>query len=110
MLAIGRALMTNADLLLLDEPSEGLAPLIVRGIGELILSLKQEGLSILLVEQNVTMATRVADYVYVISNGQHRLRRGCPRLQNRHHGAGAVHRRAGGRKQYFQGRLPPRRH
>ena len=70
MLAIGRALMTTADLLLLDEPSEGLAPLIVRGIGDLILSLKQEGLSILLVEQNVTMATRVADYVYVISNGQ----------------------------------------
>jgi branched-chain amino acid transport system ATP-binding protein len=70
MLAIGRALMTNADLLLLDEPSEGLAPLIVRGIGDLILTLKQEGLSILLVEQNVTMATRVADYVYVISNGR----------------------------------------
>jgi branched-chain amino acid transport system ATP-binding protein len=70
MLAIGRSLMTNADLLLLDEPSEGLAPLIVRGIGDLILALKQEGLSILLVEQNVTMATRVADYVYVISNGQ----------------------------------------
>ena len=69
MLAIGRALMTNADLLLMDEPSEGLAPLIVRGIGDLILTLKQEGLSMLLVEQNVTMATRVADYVYVISNG-----------------------------------------
>jgi branched-chain amino acid transport system ATP-binding protein len=70
MLAIGRALMTNAELLLMDEPSEGLAPLLVRGIGDLILTLKQEGLSILLVEQNVTMATRVADYVYVISNGQ----------------------------------------
>ncbi len=70
MLAIGRALMTNAELLLMDEPSEGLAPLIVRGIGDLILTLKQEGLSILLVEQNVTMATKVADYVYVISNGQ----------------------------------------
>jgi branched-chain amino acid transport system ATP-binding protein len=70
MLAIGRALMTNAELLLMDEPSEGLAPLLVRGIGELILTLKQEGLSILLVEQNVTMATKVADYVYVISNGQ----------------------------------------
>jgi branched-chain amino acid transport system ATP-binding protein len=70
MLAIGRALMTNADLLLMDEPSEGLAPLIVREIGDLILGLKNEGLSILLVEQNVTMATRVADYVYVISNGQ----------------------------------------
>jgi branched-chain amino acid transport system ATP-binding protein len=70
MLAIGRALMTNADLLLMDEPSEGLAPLIVRSIGDLILTLKQEGLSILLVEQNVTMATKVADYVYVISNGK----------------------------------------
>jgi branched-chain amino acid transport system ATP-binding protein len=70
MLAIGRALMTNADLLLMDEPSEGLAPMIVREIGELILGLKSEGLSILLVEQNVTMATRVADFVYVISNGQ----------------------------------------
>lgn len=70
MLAIARALMTNAELLLMDEPSEGLAPLIVRGIGDLILTLKEEGLSILLVEQNVTMATKVADYVYVISNGQ----------------------------------------
>jgi branched-chain amino acid transport system ATP-binding protein len=70
MLAIGRALMTNADLLLMDEPSEGLAPLIVRGIGDLILTLRREGLSILLVEQNVAMATKVADYVYVISNGQ----------------------------------------
>ena len=69
MLAIGRALMTNADLLLMDEPSEGLAPLIVRGIGDLILTLKREGLSILLVEQNVSMATNVADYVYVFSNG-----------------------------------------
>ena len=70
MLAIGRALMTNADLLLMDEPSEGLAPLLVRNIGDLILTLKQEGLSILLVEQNVTMATRVADYTYVFTNGK----------------------------------------
>ena len=103
MLAIGRALMTNADLLLLDEPSEGLAPLIVRGIGDLILTLKQEGLSILLVEQNVTMATRVADYVYVISNGQHRLRRRCPGLQVRRDRPRAVHRSAGGRKQLSRG-------
>ena len=70
MLAIGRALMTNADLMLMDEPSEGLAPIIVREIGELIQSLRTEGLSMLLVEQNVTMATRVADFIYVISNGQ----------------------------------------
>jgi branched-chain amino acid transport system ATP-binding protein len=69
MLAIARALMTNADLLLMDEPSEGLAPLIVHEIGDLVLTLKQEGLSMLLVEQNVAMATRIADYVYVISNG-----------------------------------------
>lgn len=69
MLAIGRALMTNADLLLLDEPSEGLAPLVVREIGDLILRLKEHGLSILLVEQNVAMATKVADRIYVISNG-----------------------------------------
>jgi branched-chain amino acid transport system ATP-binding protein len=70
MLAIGRALMTNADLLLMDEPSEGLAPLITRSIGDLILVLKKEGLSILLVEQNVALATRVADYTYVLSNGR----------------------------------------
>ncbi len=70
MLAIGRALMTNARLLLLDEPSEGLAPLIVREIGRTFVRLKEEGLSILLVEQNVPLALRVADRVYVMSKGQ----------------------------------------
>jgi branched-chain amino acid transport system ATP-binding protein len=70
MLAIGRALMTNARLLLLDEPSEGLAPLIVRDIGRTFVRLKEEGLSILLVEQNVPLALRVADRVYVMSKGQ----------------------------------------
>jgi branched-chain amino acid transport system ATP-binding protein len=70
MLAVGRALMTNPRLLVLDEPSEGLAPLIVREIGRLLLRLKQEGLSILLVEQNVRLALRVADRVYVMSKGQ----------------------------------------
>ena len=70
MLAIGRALMTDPRLLVLDEPSEGLAPLIVREIGRVLLRLKAAGLSILLVEQNVQLALRVADRVYVMSKGQ----------------------------------------
>ena len=70
MLAIGRALMTDPRLLVLDEPSEGLAPLIVREIGRVLLRLKAAGLSILLVEQNVQLALHVADRVYVMSKGQ----------------------------------------
>lgn len=69
MLAIARALMTNPDLLLMDEPSEGLAPIIVSKIGEIISQLKESGFSILLVEQNYPMALRVADYAYIISKG-----------------------------------------
>jgi branched-chain amino acid transport system ATP-binding protein len=70
MLAIGRALMTNPDLLLMDEPTEGLAPLIVREVGRVIAELKREGLSILLVEQNLALALSVADTVHVLSRGQ----------------------------------------
>ena len=70
MLAIGRALLTNGRLLLLDEPSEGLAPLIVREIGRILLALKTERLSLLLVEQNYHLALRVADRVYVMNKGQ----------------------------------------
>jgi branched-chain amino acid transport system ATP-binding protein len=70
MLAIGRALMTNPELLLMDEPTEGLAPLIVREVGRIIGELKREGLSILLVEQNLPLALSVADTVHVLSRGQ----------------------------------------
>ncbi len=70
MLAIGRALMTNPDLLLLDEPTEGLAPLLVREVGRVIGELKREGLSILLVEQNLPLALSVADRALILSRGQ----------------------------------------
>jgi branched-chain amino acid transport system ATP-binding protein len=70
MLAIARALMTNPELLLMDEPTEGLAPLLVREVGRVIESLKAQGLSILLVEQNLPMALKVADHVHVLSRGR----------------------------------------
>ena len=70
MLAIGRGLMTNPSLFLLDEPSEGLAPMLVRDIGKIIAELRETGLSILLVEQNITMALDVASRTYVISSGR----------------------------------------
>jgi branched-chain amino acid transport system ATP-binding protein len=70
MLAIGRALMTNPDLLLMDEPTEGLAPLVVREVGSAIAELRREGLSILLVEQSLPFAARVADLVHVLSRGR----------------------------------------
>jgi branched-chain amino acid transport system ATP-binding protein len=70
MLAIGRSLMSNPALLLMDEPTEGLAPLLVREVGRVIGELKREGLSILLVEQNLPMAVAVADRVHVLSRGE----------------------------------------
>ncbi len=69
MLALARALVGHADLLMLDEPSQGLAPLLVRELRELLRRLKAEGLAILLVEQNVRMALLVADRVVVLSKG-----------------------------------------
>lgn len=70
MLAIGRGLMTNPDCLIMDEPSEGLAPIIIQGLWEAISTLKKEGLSILLVEQNAHLALKLVDYVHVMSKGQ----------------------------------------
>ena len=70
MLAIGRALMSNPTVLLMDEPTEGLAPLLVREVGRVIGELKRQGLSILLVEQNLPMAASVADRVHVLARGE----------------------------------------
>ena len=69
MLAVARALMMNPKCLLMDEPTEGLAPIIVAEIGEIILELKKQGIAILLVEQNVPAALKIADYVHVVSKG-----------------------------------------
>ena len=70
MLAIGRILRTGARLLLLDEPTEGLAPVIIQQIGKTIQALKQRGFTILLVEQNFRFASTVADRYYVMEDGR----------------------------------------
>jgi branched-chain amino acid transport system ATP-binding protein len=70
MLTIARTLMADPKLLLLDEPSEGLAPVVVRALGENIAALKREGMTILLSEQNIKFARRLADRAYIIEKGQ----------------------------------------
>lgn len=70
MLAIGRALMSRPELLLMDEPSMGLAPLVIKDVYEKLAMLKQKGLTILLVEQNANMALKYADRGYVLENGR----------------------------------------
>ncbi len=70
MLASARALVRNPDFLLMDEPTEGLAPLLVQELGRTVQQLKDEGLSILLVEQNLPFALRLADHVYVMTKGR----------------------------------------
>ncbi|SES92420.1 ABC transporter ATP-binding protein [Anaerobranca gottschalkii] len=70
MLAIGRALMAKPKLLLLDEPSLGLAPLIVKNIFQIIKQIKEEGTTILLVEQNAVQALNIADYGYILETGK----------------------------------------
>lgn len=69
MVAIGRALLRDPVLLLLDEPSEGLAPKLVTEVGDVLVHLRESGLSLLLVEQNLALATRVAQRVYVMNKG-----------------------------------------
>ena len=73
MLAIARALMGAPRLVLLDEPSEGLAPAIVKDVGEMIGTLQEEGIAVLLVEQNTRFACRLSDRVYIIDNGRVRF-------------------------------------
>ena len=73
MLTIGRTLMGNPDLLLLDEPSEGLAPLVVRDLGRQIQRLKEDGLTILLCEQNTKFAMALSDRAYVLEKGHVRF-------------------------------------
>ena len=82
MLAVGRALMAKPKLLMLDEPSLGLAPLIVREIFRIIAELRRRGVSILLVEQNARAALQVADYAYVLENGQVRMHGEAGALRN----------------------------
>lgn len=70
MLAIGRALTADPDLLLLDEPTEGLAPYVVRQIEEIIQDLHDQGMTILVVEQNIPIALDVSDYTYILEKGE----------------------------------------
>ncbi|MFC3107883.1 ABC transporter ATP-binding protein [Undibacterium arcticum] len=82
MLAVGRALMAKPQLLMLDEPSLGLAPLIVREIFHIIMRLKQTGVAVLLVEQNARAALQAADYAYVLETGDMTLEGPAAELAN----------------------------
>ena len=70
MLAVGRALMASPELIMMDEPSLGLAPIVVRDIFGIIRRINRQGTTVLLVEQNANMALRIADYAYVVENGE----------------------------------------
>ena len=82
MLAIGRALMSNPRLVLMDEPSEGLAPQIVAEVGRVLMALKEQGFSIVLVEQNTGLALKVADDVAYPERRLRRLRRNGGRYRS----------------------------
>ena len=69
MLAVGRALMSRPKLMMMDEPSLGLAPLVVKGIFEIIREINRQGVTVLLIEQNANMALKTADLAYVLETG-----------------------------------------
>ena len=69
MLAVGRALMAKPEMIMMDEPSLGLAPLVVKGIFDIIKEINHQGVTVLLIEQNANMALKVADYAYVLETG-----------------------------------------
>ena len=82
MLTVARTLMGNPDMLLLDEPSEGLAPLVVRDLAAQIERLKSEGITILLCEQNAKFATALSDRAYILEKGQVRFTGTIDELQD----------------------------
>lgn len=82
MLAMGRAIMLNPEVLLLDEPSMGLAPLLVEEVFRIIRALKERGVTMLLVEQFAAAALNVADYGYVLENGSIRCHGPAEKLKN----------------------------
>ena len=69
MLAVGRALMAKPQLVMMDEPSLGLAPIVVRGIFDIIREINAQGITVLLIEQNANMALKIADQAYVMQTG-----------------------------------------
>ena len=70
MLAVGRALMSRPKIIMMDEPSLGLAPIVVKGIFDIIKEINHQGVTVLLIEQNANMALRIADVAYVLETGK----------------------------------------